>query len=229
MWIGWQPVLSSLPQKACSFGSTAQVFVSQRLSYLSQPGGFFALSISLVQTAQHITFTHGVQLLPESPSVLAVLQLGSTLVPLGLAEGLGEPLHLGAQLPHIPLQIPHLALPLGLAALQLLPQLMPALLQLLQGWKDECRSIISYFNIGYLYYALVWNDPYRQQDVRWWRFILKRNLSDKMCQQASFRAVKDHGKCMTAGTWMYSIYVVLYRNISQICSYILLELKLSVD
>lgn len=97
----------------------------------------------MVQTAQHTTFTHGVQLLPEPLSVLAVLQLGSALVPLGLAEGLGEPLHLGAQLPHIPLQVPHLALPLGLAALQLLPQLIPALLQLLQGWKDSRRSIIT--------------------------------------------------------------------------------------
>lgn len=75
--------------------------------------------------------TYSVELLLEALSVLAVLQLGSTLVPLGLAEGLGEPLHLGAQLPHIPLQVPHLALPLGLTALQLQPQLMPALLQLL--------------------------------------------------------------------------------------------------
>lgn len=77
--------------------------------------------------------THGVELLPEPLRVLAVLQLGSTLVPLGLAEGLAEPLHLGAQLPRIPLQVAHLALPLGLAALQLQPQLMPALLQLLHG------------------------------------------------------------------------------------------------
>lgn len=61
--------------------------------------------------------THGVELLPKSLRVLAVLQLGSTLVPLCLAEGLCEPLHLGAELPHIPLQVPHLALPLGLAAL----------------------------------------------------------------------------------------------------------------
>lgn len=75
--------------------------------------------------------THSVELLSESLSVLAVLQLSSTLVPLRLTEGLSEPLHLGAQLPHIPLQVPHLALPLGLAALQLQPQLMPALLQLL--------------------------------------------------------------------------------------------------
>ena len=69
--------------------------------------------------------------------MLAVLQLSSTLVPLRLAEGLSEPLHLGAQLPHIPLQFHHLALPLGLAALQLQPQLMPALLQLLHSGEKH--------------------------------------------------------------------------------------------
>lgn len=71
--------------------------------------------------------------------MLAVLQLGSALVPLGLSEGPGEPLHLGAQLPHIPLQVPHLALPLGLTALQLQPQLMPALLQLLEIKINICN------------------------------------------------------------------------------------------
>lgn len=72
--------------------------------------------------------THCTELLPESLCVLAVLQPGSTLVPLGLTERLSEPLHLAAQLPRIPLQVPPLALPLGLAGLQLQPQLMPALL-----------------------------------------------------------------------------------------------------
>lgn len=81
------------------------------------------------------------ELLPESPSVLAVLQLSSALVPLRLAEGLCEPLHLGAQLPHILLQVDHLTLPLGLAALQLQPQLMPALLQLLQ--RGEIHSNVG--------------------------------------------------------------------------------------
>lgn len=68
--------------------------------------------------------------------LLAVLQLSSTLVLLGLAERLVKSLHLGTQIPHIPLQIPHLALPLGLAALQLQLQLMPPLLQLLNTSRE---------------------------------------------------------------------------------------------
>lgn len=85
----------------------------------------------------HSIGTHSVELISEFLCVLAVLQLGSALVPLGLAEGPGQPLHLATQLPHIPLQLAHLALPLGLAALQLLPQLMPALLQRLHNTDSE--------------------------------------------------------------------------------------------
>lgn len=93
--------------------------------------------------------------------MLAVLQLGSTLVPLGLGEGPGEPLHLGAQLPHIPLQLRHLALPLRLAALKLQPQLMLALLQLLHrggkihvnlSWHSEIIMFVD--------------DAHRQKDVK---------------------------------------------------------------
>lgn len=87
--------------------------------------------------------THSVELLPESLSVLVVLQLDPTLVPLGLSEGLGEPLHLGGQLPRIPLQLRHLALPLGLAAIELQPQLMLALLQFLhRSRKDSGQSML---------------------------------------------------------------------------------------
>lgn len=75
--------------------------------------------------------THSFELLLEPLSVLVVLQLSSTLVPLSLAERPGKLLHLGAQLPRIPLQVSHLALPLGLVALQLQSHLMFSLLQLL--------------------------------------------------------------------------------------------------
>jgi len=85
--------------------------------------------------------THRVELLPEPLRELSVLQPGSALAPLGLAEGRGEPLHLGAQLPRVPLQVQHLALPLGLAALQLQPQRMPALLQLLGGGGGRKKKI----------------------------------------------------------------------------------------
>lgn len=90
-------------------------------------------SIKTKQTCE----THSVKLLFEALRLLTVLQLGSTFVPLGLAECQGEPPHLNTQLPHIPLQIPHLALPLGLAALQLQSQPMPSLFQLLKSGRKD--------------------------------------------------------------------------------------------
>lgn len=106
-------------------------------SGVSQSGGVSLNPAPLQLMSSRHCGTHSVELLPESLSVLVVLQLDSTLVPLGLGEGLGEPLHLGAQLPRIPLQLHHLALPLGLAAIELQPQLMLALLQFLhRGRKD---------------------------------------------------------------------------------------------
>lgn len=113
-------------------------------SGVSQSGGFFFFSLNpaplQLMTGRH-RGTHSAELLPESLSVLVVLQLDPTLVPLGLGEGLGEPLHLGGQLPRIPLQLHHLALPLGLAAIELQPQLMLALLQFLHR-KDSGQSML---------------------------------------------------------------------------------------
>lgn len=60
-----------------------------------------------------------------------------TLISHRLAQSLCQMLRVGVQSSDIPLQLPHMTLPLRLASLQLQPQIVSVLLQLLQqGCKD---------------------------------------------------------------------------------------------
>ena len=81
--------------------------------------------------------THGLQLLAEALVLFGVLLLVAVLGPVGLAQLGAELLGLGAQLPGVPLQLRHLTLPLRLAALQLHPQLIAPLLQLLDQQQQQ--------------------------------------------------------------------------------------------
>jgi len=88
-----------------------------------------------------IGVTDRLQLFSESLALLAVLMLQSGLLAVSLAQSLGQCVHLRLHLLHISLQLRHLALPLSLTDVQLAPQLVSALLELLRTQQPEVQSL----------------------------------------------------------------------------------------
>lgn len=76
------------------------------------------------------------------------------------------------------------------------------------------------------------NDPYCQQDVQMRMSYFEKQL------QCKFKAVKDHGKCVTAGIWLkignctenlQYLCATIQKNQPNLFLNVPLELKLLVD